>query len=132
MADDFNQESRTISITTPLGDTGLLVAGFSGDEGISRLFRFHLDCVTQQQDNPIDFKKMIGQNVTLSTERADGSPRPFNGVVSRFVACGVTNGFTHYQLEFVPWTWILTRYSDCKIFHNKKVDEVLEAVFKAR
>ncbi|HTJ30859.1 MAG TPA: type VI secretion system tip protein TssI/VgrG, partial [Acidobacteriaceae bacterium] len=121
-----------ISLTTPLGENGLLVSSFSGHEGISRLFQFHLDCVTQQQDAPIDASKLIGQNVTLSIQMADDAPRCFNGIVSRFVASGVINGFTRYQLEFVPWTWILTRYADCKIFHNKKVDEILEAVFKAR
>ncbi len=121
-----------IGITTPLGETGLLVAGFSGYEAISRLFSFNLDCVTQQQEQPIDAKKLIGQNVTLSIQMADDAPRCFNGIASRFTASGVTNGFTRYQLEFVPWTWILTRYADCKIFHNKKVDEILEAVFKAR
>jgi len=131
MADDFAQESRLIAVTTPLGDGVLLVSGFSGYEAISRLFSFHLDCLAQQ-DQPIDAKKIIGQDVTLSVLLADGTPRYFNGIVSRFTASGATNNFIRYQMEFVPWTWILTRYADCKIFHNKKVDEILEAVFKAR
>ena len=59
-----SQEGRLISITTPLGDDKLLLAGFSGHEAISRLFSFHLDLLTEK--GPIDFTEIIGKNVTIS------------------------------------------------------------------
>jgi type VI secretion system secreted protein VgrG len=130
MADSFAQDSRLISLTTPLGDGVLLLAGFSGTEAISRLFNFHLDLLTDQ--GPINFADIIGKSVTLSIAQADDTPRYFNGLVSRFAASGAQDGFTRYQMEVVPWTWMLTRYADCTIFHNKAVGDILQEVFDNR
>jgi type VI secretion system secreted protein VgrG len=124
------QEGRLISLTTPLGEDVLLLAGFSGHEAISRLFSFHLDLLTEQ--GPIDFTQIIGKNVTISVAQPDNTQRYFNGMVSHFAQSGSDTNFIHYQMEVVPWTWMLTRYADCKIFHNKKVGDILEQVFQDR
>jgi type VI secretion system secreted protein VgrG len=131
MPDTFDQGSRLISLTTPLGDGVLLLASFTGTEAISSLFSFHLEVLTVQT-TPIDFSTIIGKNVTLSIAQADNTPRYFNGLVSRFAAGALTDGFTRYHMEMVPWTWMLTRYADCRIFHNKAVKDVIEQVFSDR
>ena len=131
MADSFAQENRLISLTTPLGEGVLLLAGFTGTEAISSLFSFHLELLTSQTI-PIDFSTIIGKSVTLSIVQADNTPRYFNGLVSRFAAGALTGGFTRYHMEMVPWTWMLTRYADCRIFHNKTVHDVLQQVFSDR
>jgi type VI secretion system secreted protein VgrG len=125
-----SQEGRLISLTTPLGEDVLLLAGFSGHEAISRLFSFHLDLLTQH--GPIDFTQIIGKNVTISVAQSDNTPRYFNGMVSHFAQTGSDLNFIHYQMEVVPWTWTLTRYADCKIFHNKNVGDILKQVFEDR
>ena len=125
-----SQEGRLISLTTPLGEDVLLLAGFSGHEAISRLFSFHLDLLTQQ--GPIDFTQIIGKNVTISVAQSDNTQRYFNGMVSHFAQTGSDLNFIHYQMEVVPWTWTLTRYADCKIFHNKSVGDILKQVFEDR
>jgi type VI secretion system secreted protein VgrG len=126
----YSQQDRLIALTTPLGEDALLLAGFTGHEAISRLFSFHLDLLSEQA--PIDFSEIIGKNVTISVTQADFTPRYFNGMVSHFAQSGSDARFTRYQMEVVPWTWMLTRYADCKIFHNKKVNEILEQVFGDR
>src|SRR3984957_5907999 len=124
------QEGRLISLTTPLGDDVLLLAGFTGHEAISRLFSFHLDLLTEQ--GPIDFTKVIGKNVTIQITQSDNSQRYFNGLVSRFTQSGGDMTTMRYQMEVVPWTWMLTRYADCKIFHNKTVGDIIQQVFSDR
>lgn len=126
----YSQEGRLITLTTPLGEDVLLLAGFSGHEAISRLFSFHLDLLTEH--GPIDFTQIIGKNVTISVAQSDNTLRYFNGMVSQFAQSGSDTKFMHYQMEVVPWTWMLTRYADCKIFHNKKVVDILEQVFQDR
>ncbi len=126
----YSQQERLIALTTPLGEDVLLLAGFTGHEAISRLFSFQLDLLSDQ--GPIDFAQIIGKNVTISVTQADDTPRYFNGMVSHFAQSGADARFTHFQMEVVPWTWMLTRYADCKIFHNKKVNEVIEQVFSDR
>jgi type VI secretion system secreted protein VgrG len=126
----YSQENRLISLTTPLGEDKLLLAGFSGREAISRLFSFHLDLLTEQ--GPIEFSNIIGKNVTISIAQSDNTPRYFNGLVSRFAQSGADSKFMKYQMEVVPWTWMLTRYADCKIFHDKAVGDIIQQVFSDR
>ncbi len=35
-------------------------------------------------------------------------------------------------MEVVPWLWFLTRIADCRIFQDKTIPEIIEAVFKSR
>lgn len=126
----WTQTERLIALTTPLGENRLLLAGFSGREALSEMFSFHLDLLAE--GGPIDFSQIIGQNVTISVTRFDGQPRYINGIVSEFALSGHDNLFRRYQMTVVPWTWKLTRYSDCRIFHNKNVGDILAAVFSSR
>jgi type VI secretion system secreted protein VgrG len=131
----YTQENRLISLTTPLGDDKLLLAGFSGHEAISRLFSFHLDLLADKTDpafKEIAFSDIIGKSVTITINQSDDTPRYFNGLVSRFAQSGGDVAFQRYQMEVVPWTWMLTRYADCKIFHNKTVGEIIQKVFSDR
>jgi type VI secretion system secreted protein VgrG len=127
----YTQENRLIAIDTPLGDDVLLLQGFTGHEGMSRLFSFHLDLLSDQSS--IDFNDIIGQQVTIRVLLSDGSSeRYFNGYVSRFAQSGADKRFTHYQMEVVPWLWFLTRIADCRIFQNMTIPDIIQKVFQSR
>lgn len=125
----YSQEGRLISIDTPLGTDVLLLQSISGHEGISRLFEFELDLISE--NNSISFTDIVGKNVTISLEQYDGSIRYLNGCVSRFAQSGQDSRFTHYSAEVVPWLWFLTRNADCKIFQQKTVPEIITGIFDA-
>ena len=40
------QENRVLGVDTPLGDDVLLLTAFHGTENISRLFRYELDLIS--------------------------------------------------------------------------------------
>ena len=126
----YTQENRLIAIETPLGEDVLLLQGFTGHEGISRLFSFHLDLLSAKEN--IAFKDIVGQKVTIRIALADGKQRYINGFVSRFAQSGSAPDGTHYQMEVVPWLWFLTRIADCRIFQEKTIPEIIEAVFESR
>jgi type VI secretion system secreted protein VgrG len=126
----YTQDNRLLSLATPLGKDVLLLAGLQGHEAMSRLFSFHLDLLSEGP--PIDFAKIIGQKVTISLTCFDGTPRYFNGIVNHFAQSGKDKTFTKYEMQVVPWTWKLTRFADCRIFHNKTIRQVLEEVFASR
>jgi len=42
----YTQDNRLIAIDTPLGKDVLLLAGFSGEDCISRLFSFELEMIS--------------------------------------------------------------------------------------
>ena len=126
----YTQAGRLISVATPLGDDKLLLTGFTGREAVSRLFDFHL--TTLSEDTAIDFTRIIGQSVTINVMQFDDSKRYFNGIVSHFACTGKDGDMTRYELQVVPKLWTLTRYADCRIFHNKDVTEIVKSVLDAR
>ena len=126
----FTQEGRLLTIDTPLGTDVLLLLGMSGVEGISRLFTYDFSLLSE---NPsLSFSAIVGQRVTISIRKPDGVTRYINGFVSRFAQTGSDMRFTHYQAEVVPWLWFLTRNSDCRIFQNKSVIDIIKDVFSGR
>jgi len=109
------------------GPDDLLLKGFRGSEGISRLFRFDLDLLSQ--NSSIDFTQVIGKSATIEVIQADGTPRYFNGFISRFGQGGTDESFTLYHAEMVPWLWFLTRTADCRIFQNMSIPDIIKKVF---
>ncbi len=136
----FSQTGRLISLSVEgLDEDKLLLASFKGNEAMSRLFCFTLELLmevtdpeTRQPNDPVQFADVIGKNATISVTQSDDSPRYFNGIVSQFAITAVDVKFVHYEMEVVPWTWLLTRYADCKIFHNKAVGDIIQQVFSDR
>jgi type VI secretion system secreted protein VgrG len=129
MPDKFTQAERLIAVDTPLGADRLLLRSFSGAEGISKLFHFQLDMLSE--DFNISFDDIVGQNVTVSVKLADGSSeRYFNGFVSRFAQLPGEDRLARYQADVVPWMWFLTRTANCRIFQNKNVPDIVQQVFR--
>src|SRR5450759_279310 len=129
MADKFTQAERLIAVDTPLGADRLLLRSFSGAEGLSKLFHFQLDMLSE--DFNISFDDIVGQNVTVSVKLADGSSeRYFNGFVSRFAQLPGEDRLARYQADVVPWMWFLTRTANCRIFQNKNVPDIVQQIFK--
>jgi type VI secretion system secreted protein VgrG len=122
------QAGQFISITTPLGEDVLLLRKFTGEEGISQLFNFQLELVSEKP--PIKLESIIGQNVTVNMTLTDGSSHYFNGFVSQFAQTGQDSQFAYYQAEMVPWLWFLSQTSDCRIFQNKTVPEIVMQIFQ--
>lgn len=121
------QENRQLKLATPLGPDQLLLAGFNGTEGISQLFRFTLDLISD--DNAIKAADIVGKNVTFSIELLGGSPRFFNGFVSRFSAGDESDARRAYRAEVVPWLWFLTQTTDCRLFQKKKIPDIIKQIF---
>jgi type VI secretion system secreted protein VgrG len=116
-----------MAVATPLGPDALLLAGFTGEEGVSRLFRYDLELLSTSES--IDFNALVGQNVTVRMTLAGGDDRYFNGFISRFSQSGREYEFVRYHAELVPWLWFLTRTSDCRIFQKKKVPDIVKQIF---
>jgi type VI secretion system secreted protein VgrG len=123
------QQHRSLAIQTPLGKDALLLVGFSGQEEMSRLFSYDLEMLSER--GSIAAEEIVGKNVTFCVARSAGPPRVFNGFVSKFSAGPVTRTrkYRRYQAEVVPWLWFLTRTTDCRIFQQKTVPEIIEQIF---
>jgi type VI secretion system secreted protein VgrG len=121
------QDNRHIAVTTPLGKDVLLLKGITGHEGLSRLFSFQLDLLSEK-DRAIDFTTIVGKQVSVELKHAGGK-RFFHGVVNRFSQGAGDATFASYRAEVVPWLWLLTQTADCRIFQNLSVPDILKKVF---
>jgi type VI secretion system secreted protein VgrG len=123
----YTQITRHLEVATPLGDNVLMLTQLRGQEGISRLFHFDLELVSE---NPtLDLTSIIGKNITARVRQADDQDRFFNGIVSRFSQSGATGNLISYHVEMVPWLWMLTRTADCRVFQNMTVPDIILQVF---
>jgi type VI secretion system secreted protein VgrG len=123
----YTQINRRLAITTPLGKDALLLRGFSGTEAISQLFHFDLDLLSENES--LKFQDLVGKNVTLRIFDVEGEERYWNGFISRFSQGSQDRRLTSYRAQMVPWLWFLTRTSDCRIFQNKTVPDIIEKIF---
>ena len=98
----FAATKRLWTVTTPLGgEDVLLLVGFTGHEGLSQLFQFHLDLVALNNKD-IPFDKLLGQKVSIGLVLSNNKTRYFHGICSR-VSQGVRDAtFTAYRMEVVP------------------------------
>jgi type VI secretion system secreted protein VgrG len=124
----YTQDGRMLSIGTPLGYDVLYLLGFDGRDEHSRISSYQLDMFSDEDD--IQAKDIVGKNVTVAIAVPDGSPRFFNGYISRFSNEGTGPRGTQYKAEMVPWLWFLTQTSDCRIFQEKDVKQILEQIFR--
>ncbi len=129
-----SQQNRLLAVTTPLGRDVLLLGRFEGTEGISRLFEFRLQMISRHHN--LAFERIIGHTVTVTLVLANGQRRFFHGYVSSFGQGGGSEEsaqdlrYSHYQATVVPWLWMLTQTTNCRIFQGLNVPDIVEQVFQ--
>ena len=124
----MTQDVRRCKVTSPFGGDALILTALDAHEWVSRPFQY--DCRFVSGDENLDFKKIIGQSVTLELEIADEGKRYFHGLVARFSQSSADASGAVYHARIVPWFWFLTRRTDCRIFQGDTVTEILEKVFE--
>ncbi|HBZ69702.1 MAG TPA: type VI secretion system tip protein VgrG [Deltaproteobacteria bacterium] len=118
-------ESRFEFGVGQLKNNELRILRFRGTEGISQLYHFDLELVSD--DASVDFKAVIGQEATLLIG-AENNDRYVNGIICRFEQGPVGKRFTRYYAELVPRQWLLLQRVNTRIFQNKSVLEIVEQV----
>ncbi|WP_242630955.1 type VI secretion system Vgr family protein [Variovorax paradoxus] len=121
--------TRIVKAHTPLAEDQLIFRSMHGTEGLSQLFEFEVDLLSPSVS--LDMKSVLGKPLSLEIQTV-GEPRFLNGQIVRFTMVGresSTSRYVVYRATVRPWLWYLTRTSDCKIFQNKSVVDILEEVF---
>jgi len=113
-------------VETPLPADTLLLEHFECDEGVSEQYEIVLGLVSTEQ--AIDPKKLLRQPITVAVKLSAGGERFFHGIVKRFVQLGRHQDLVAYRAEVVPRTWLLSLATDCRIFQQKSVPDIVKAV----
>ena len=125
---------RVAQIETALKPDVLLLESVSGREELGRMFEYRAELVSERVG--IKAEDILGTNVTLSFETPEaGTLRYINGFVTQFAEKGEVrtaafkSGLAYgYRIEIRPWIWFATRRSDCRIFNNKSVTDIIKEV----
>jgi type VI secretion system secreted protein VgrG len=125
----YSQEGRPIRIKTSLGDTELMLEGFSGQEAISQPFSFVVSMISENAS--IDATGLLRKPATIYLRLADGSDRCINGIFSSVRQKEMTkDGLVSYEGVLVPSLWLLTLTSDCYIYQSETVPDIVANVLK--
>jgi type VI secretion system secreted protein VgrG len=130
----YTQTTRVTAVDSPLGPDKLLLRSMVADERLSSPFELQLDLLSE--DDSIKAEDLLGQPMTVQLDLREGTgpegdgKRYFNGFVNRFQHVGFPGRLTSYRATLVPWLWFLTRTSDCRIFQNKTVPDIVKQVFR--
>lgn len=129
MAVQYNQDNRPIRLDTPAGRDVLLLESFSGTEYVSQPFEIEIQALTISTS----FKpeSLLGQPGCITIELPEGGKRYIHGRFRSMVLMEQSSdGLIRYRGILVPWLWFLSLTTDCRIFQQKSVPEIIEQVFK--
>ncbi|MCJ7957070.1 MAG: type VI secretion system tip protein VgrG [Pseudomonas sp.] len=123
----MDQTERLLQVTSPKGQD-LFALRAHGVERLGRSPRYTVDVISQATAfNP---DQLIGQALLLSIKLADGSLSPRHGWVESVRYLGSDGGLEDWQLVFSPWFSLLEYRTDCRIWQELALPEILIDVFK--
>jgi type VI secretion system secreted protein VgrG len=124
----FDQTNRIASVKTPFGTDQVGVLGLEGEETLGRLPSFELQLISEKKS--LDPKQILGQTVGVTLNLGSGKKRYFHGYAIQFGRDFFRDRYYVYKVTIVPWLWFLTRTSNCRIFQNKSVVDIVQKVCK--
>lgn len=127
MASPYEQERRRGALHTPLGDNKLVLRRFDGVEAMSELFEYRVEAISPNVEP--DFDRVLGRNCTVSLKAAQGEIRHFDGILTEVQLIGIEDRDFVYRLVLRPWLWLLSKRTNCLIFHDLTVPEIISQVF---
>ncbi|MCS3361956.1 phage late control D family protein, partial [Xanthomonas translucens pv. translucens] len=66
---------------------------------------------------------------TLYTRLADGGESPRTGLIHEAYELGSDGGLARYRVGLVPWTWWLSQGRHSRVFQERTLVQIVEAVF---
>lgn len=122
----YTQEDRPFEVTTTAGADAFLLAGVEAEQAMSSPFVYRLELLAPSAI--ADLKSLLRSPVSIKLKTDEGD-RHVHGYIRRFVQGGRDKSFTTYYAEMVPLIWFLSLSSDCRIYQEKTVPEIIKAVF---
>ena len=110
----------------------LLVTRLSGHEGMSQLFQFELELMSQQSN--VDLKAVLSSHATLGIRQgvqlAGSESRgtrlvQLHGMVSSIRQLDKLNDWISYHVTFVPRMWALSRHRVSQVYIEKSIPAIV-------
>lgn len=121
--EEFREASVEYSVTPGL----FLLRRMSGQETMGRLGCFDLELLSETPN--IDLNTVLAQPMAVRLNQPSGEKRFFHGYVTRISYAGSISRYFVYRARLEPWLSFLKHSTECRIYQDKTVVEILEAVF---
>jgi len=125
---------RTLSVSGPAlplvdGQPALRAVRLSGREGLNSLFCYEL-LLESPDDADLDLDAFIGREIHCRIALDDGldGVREINALVTEAAFLGEAGRHAQYLLTLRPWLHLAELRTDCRIFQDLTVVQILEAL----
>ncbi|MBR0651787.1 type VI secretion system tip protein VgrG [Roseomonas terrae] len=136
MTTTYDQTDRILAMqSAKLGTDKAVLTRLHGRDALCRPFEMSISFATAE---PVDaVKSMLGEAVTLEfgIPHAEGelaslyARRPFHGIVRNLARGRMRHeGEYEWHAEIVPEVWFLSLDSDCRIFQNASIPQIIREV----
>ncbi|PPU89006.1 type IV secretion protein Rhs, partial [Xanthomonas populi] len=123
----LSDSGRLYRLQLPGGDAQVVVERWSGEERLSGGFVWWVDVLSTQAGLPLE--TWLGRRATLYTRLADGGESPRSGLVHQADELGSDGGLARYRVGLVQWTWWLGQGRHSRVFQERTLVQIVEAVF---
>ncbi|HTN77596.1 MAG TPA: contractile injection system protein, VgrG/Pvc8 family, partial [Pirellulaceae bacterium] len=113
----------------PPGMTDLKISRLEGYEELGRSFEYTLELTSPTHSHAAD--DALGQPMAVHIESSDEHGRYVHGRVTSFQYLGSTHSHASYQVTLRPWSWLLSKNANCRIFQQKTAPDIVLEVFRA-
>ena len=125
--------SRTLAVVSSAVPDSLEPVRLSGREGVNSLFAYELLLKNPDALNfsfgaaaDIDLDSFIGQEISCLIELDGAGERQINALITDAQLWGEEGRHVQYKLTLRPWLHLGTLTSDCRIYQNKTVVQILD------
>lgn len=98
-------------------------------EQLSSPFLFEVELISETA--ALAAVEALGDELTIAFE-VGSAKRYFSGIVTSLQSAGKQAKAYVYRLRLRPWLWLLSRHTDCRIFQDAKVLDIVKTVFRDR
>ncbi|MFK7089435.1 type VI secretion system Vgr family protein [Chromobacterium violaceum] len=128
-ASAFSQDNRHITLaiaSDAAGPEQLLPQTLDGEEGVSRAYRFQLDCLSP--DGQIELKSLLGHPARIGLMNAEGGEDVRCGVISQARLLGSDGGFSRYGITVEPPFALLRHRRTSRVFQDMTVPDIIKQI----
>ncbi|MFT4249235.1 MAG: type VI secretion system Vgr family protein, partial [Pseudomonas sp.] len=104
-----------------------VVERWQGREALSQGFDYWVDVLSTDAALPVE--AWLAQPAHLHTRSAEGGEVVRSGLVNEAELLGSDGGLARYRVRLVGWSWWLSQGRHSRVFQDRSVVEIVEAVF---
>lgn len=129
---EYTGASRLIDLTIGEGRASrcdFLVEAFHAEDGLQEMGG--CEVIALSTSAFVQPQALLGQAAKLELSLADGTRSPLSGEISAAAQLGSDGGLARYRIRISPWLWRLEHVRNCRVWQDKRVIDIVDAVFAA-